>query len=90
MRMPKENAEGYKAASAFTHAKNLNGKLLLIHGTADDNVHFQNTIEYGEQLVQTGKQFDMQIYTNRDHGITGGNTKLHLFTKLTEFFTQNL
>ncbi|KAA6332534.1 Dipeptidyl aminopeptidase 4 [termite gut metagenome] len=90
MRMPKENAEGYKMASAFTHAKNLNGKLLLVHGTADDNVHFQNTVEYSEQLVQTGKQFDMQIYTNRDHGITGGNTKLHLFTKLTEFFTQNL
>jgi dipeptidyl-peptidase-4 len=57
---------------------------------ADDNVHFQNTAEYGEQLVQTGKQFDMQIYTNRDHSMTGGNTQLHLFTKLTEFFTQNL
>ncbi|KAA6336503.1 Dipeptidyl aminopeptidase 4 [termite gut metagenome] len=90
MRTPKENAEGYKAASAFTHAKNLNGKLLLVHGTADDNVHLQNTIEYSEQLVQANKQFEMQLYTNRDHGIRGGNTRLHLFTRLTEFFIENL
>jgi dipeptidyl-peptidase-4 len=90
MRTPKENAEGYTAASAFTHAEKLNGRLLLVHGMADDNVHLQNTMEYSEQLVQTGKQFDMQIYTNRNHGIAGGNTRLHLFTKLTEFFTQNL
>lgn len=90
MRTPKENAEGYRAGSAFSRAQNLNGRLLLVHGMADDNVHFQNMAEYSEHLVQTGKQFDMQIYTNRDHGIWGGNTRHHLYTRLTDFFTTHL
>lgn len=90
MRTPKENAEGYKAGSAFTRAANLNGRLLLVHGMADDNVHFQNCVEYSEHLVQTNKQFDMQIYTNRNHGIYGGNTRHHLYTRLTDFFMANL
>ncbi|MCD8293436.1 MAG: DPP IV N-terminal domain-containing protein [Prevotellaceae bacterium] len=85
-----ENAEGYDGSSAFTRAANLSGKLLLVHGMADDNVHFQNCAEYAEHLVQLGKQFDMQVYTNRDHGIRGGNTTLHLYTKLTNFFKENL
>nr|WP_320060222.1 S9 family peptidase [uncultured Bacteroides sp.] len=90
MRTPQENAEGYKAGSAFTRAANLNGRLLLVHGMADDNVHFQNCAEYSECLVQADKQFDMQVYTNRNHGIYGGNTRFHLFTRLTEFFLTNL
>ncbi len=90
MRTPKENANGYNATSAFTRANNLNGNLLLIHGMADDNVHFQNMVEYAEHLVQLDKQFDMQIYTNRDHGIYGGNTRNHLYTKMTNFFLNNL
>lgn len=90
MRTPKENAEGYKATSCFTRADKLHGHLLLVHGMADDNVHFQNCAEYAEHLVQIGKQFDMQVYTNRDHGIYGGNTRLHLYTRLTNFFKQNL
>lgn len=90
MRTPKENAEGYKAASAFTRAGNLNGRLLLVHGMADDNVHFQNCAEYAEHLVQQDKQFDMHTYTNRNHSIFGGNTRYHLFTKLSEFFLNNL
>lgn len=90
MRTPKENAEGYKAASAFSRADNLHGNLLLVHGMADDNVHFQNCTEYAEHLVQLGKQFDMQVYTNRNHGIYGGNTRNHLYTKLTNFFLNNL
>lgn len=90
MRTPKENAEGYKAASAFTRAGNLNGNLLLVHGMADDNVHFQNCTEYAEHLVQLDKQFDMQVYTNRNHSIYGGNTRNHLYTKLTNFFRNNL
>ncbi|WP_294589724.1 S9 family peptidase [uncultured Bacteroides sp.] len=90
MRTPKENAEGYKATSAFTRAEKLNGNLLLIHGMADDNVHFQNCAEYAEHLVQLGKQFDMQVYTNRNHSIFGGNTRLHLYTKLTNFFNKEL
>lgn len=90
MRTPQENPEGYKVTSAFTRAKKLNGSLLLVHGTADDNVHFQNCMEYAERLVQLNKQFDMQIYTNRNHGIYGGNTRLHLYTRLTNFFNNNL
>ena len=90
MRTPKENAEGYKESSAFTRADKLHGNLLLVHGMADDNVHFQNCAEYAEQLVQLGKQFDMQVYTNRNHGIYGGNTRQHLYTRLTNFFLNNL
>jgi dipeptidyl-peptidase-4 len=90
MRTPKENAEGYKAGSAFTRADRLNGRLLLVHGIADDNVHFQNCVEYSECLVQANKQFEMQLYTNRDHGISGGNTRYHLYTRLTDFFTTHL
>lgn len=90
MRTPKENPEGYKASSAFTRANKLHGKLLLIHGTADDNVHFQNCTEYSEELVQQNKQFEMQIYTNRNHNIYGGNTRLHLYTRLSDFMLKNL
>lgn len=90
MRTPQENADGYKASSNFTRADKLHGNLLIVHGMADDNVHFQNTAEYAEHLVQLDKQFDMQVYTNRNHSIFGGNTRYHLYTKLTDFFDRNL
>ena len=90
MRTPKENMEGYQASSAMTRAHKLSGELLLIHGTADDNVHLRNASEYSEALVQADKQFDMHIYTNRNHGIRGGNTTKHLLTRVTEFFIENL
>ena len=90
MRTPQENPDGYKAASAMERADKLSGNLLLIHGMADDNVHFQNAAEYAETLVQKGKQFDMQVYTNRNHSIAGGNTRQHLYTKITNFFNQQL
>ena len=90
MRTPQENADGYRAASAFTRAPKLHGKLLLVHGTADDNVHIQNCYEYTERLVQLNKQFDMHIYTNRNHSIFGGNTRLHLYTLLSDFMKENL
>ena len=90
MRTPQENHDGYQASSAFTRADKLHGKLLLVHGMADDNVHYQNCAEYAEHLVQLGKQFDMQIYTNRNHSIFGGYTRMHLYTKLTNFFKGNL
>lgn len=90
MRTPKENMEGYQASSAMTRASQLNGELLLIHGTADDNVHLRNASEYSEALVQADKQFDMHIYTNRNHGIRGGNTTNHLLTRVTEFFIEHL
>lgn len=90
MRTPKENGDGYQAGSAIQRAPKLHGKLLLIHGSADDNVHFQNSAEYSEALVQAGIQFDMQVYTNRNHSITGGNTRTHLMHRVAGFFIQNL
>ena len=90
MRTPKENMEGYEASSAMNRADKLHGELLLIHGTADDNVHLRNASEYSEALVQANKQFDMHIYTNRNHGIRGGNTTNHLLTRVTNHFLENL
>ena len=90
MRTPKENMEGYNASSAILRADKLNGELLLIHGTADDNVHLRNASEYSEALVQADKQFDMHIYTNRNHGIRGGNTTKHLLTRVSNFFIEHL
>ena len=90
MRTPKENAEGYDAGSAIKRAPQLKGSLLLIHGTADDNVHYQNCAEYSEALVQAGIQFVMQVYTNRNHGIFGGKTREHLMNRVANFFIQNL
>ncbi len=82
MRKYSENPKGYDENSPLMLAGNLSGRLLLMHGTADDNVHFQNTLEYAEALVQANKQFDMHVYTNRDHHIRGGQTRLHLNTKI--------
>lgn len=90
MRTPNENFEGYAATSPIKLAKNLQGKLLLVHGTADDNVHYQNTMAYAEALVQADKQFDMHVYTNRNHSIYGGNTRYHLYTKMSNFLFDNL
>ena len=90
MRTPKENSENYRLTSTFSRAEQLHGSLLLVHGMADDNVHFQNCAEYAEHLVQLGKPFEMQVYTNRDHSIWGGNTRLHLYTRLTNFFDREL
>jgi dipeptidyl-peptidase-4 len=90
MRTPKENSTGYDSTSPIKLAKNLQGKLLLVHGTADDNVHFIQSMEYAEALVQAGKQFEMQIYKDRNHGIGGGNTRLHLYTRMAEFLFKNL
>ena len=90
MRTPQENGENYRLTSTFDRAEKLHGSLLLVHGLADDNVHFQNCAEYAEALVQLNKPFEMQLYTNRDHGIYGGKTRLHLYTRLTNFFNREL
>lgn len=90
MRTPQENFDGYNNASPIMWADKLQGHLLLMHGTADDNVHAQNSYEYAEALVQAGKQFDMHIFTNRDHGISGGNTRSFLYTKMINFFKTHL
>ena len=90
MRTPKENGDGYNASSAINRIGQLKGDLLLIHGSADDNVHFQNFMEYNEALVQADKQFETQIYTNRNHSIAGGNTRNHLMNRVADFFLRKL
>lgn len=90
MRTPQENPRGYDDNSPLNFAENFKGNLLLCHGTGDDNVHVQNTMEFSERLVQANKQFEMQLYTNRNHGIYGGNTSYHLYTRMTNYILQKL
>ncbi|OFX56568.1 MAG: peptidase S9 [Bacteroidetes bacterium GWB2_41_8] len=90
MRTPKENPDGYDDNSPLSHAGKIKGNYLLIHGSADDNVHFQNAMEFTERMVQAGVQFDLAVYTNRNHGIRGGNTSMHLYTKMTNFLKEKL
>ena len=90
MRKPQENADGYDDNSPISHPEGIKGHLLIIHGTADDNVHIQNTFEFSEALVQAGIQFDMHIYTNRNHSIFGGETRKNLYTKIFNYFESNL
>jgi len=90
MRTPQENPEGYDDNSPITNAGKIKGNFLLIHGSADDNVHFQNTMEFTEKMVQEGVLFDMAAYTNRNHGIYGGNTSMHLYTKMTNYLKEKL
>lgn len=89
MRTPKENPTGYDC-SPLHRCQKIQGELLLVHGLADDNVHFQNSAELAEQLTQQGCQFEMQMYTNRNHNISGGNTRKHLFTRIESFLDKNL
>lgn len=90
MRTPRENPEGYDDNSPLTHAGKIKGRMLLVHGTADDNVHVQNSMELAEAMVQGNVQFDMMIYTNRNHGIRGGNTTMHLYKMKTDFLKREL
>ena len=90
MRTPQENADGYDDNSPINHADKLEGPLLLVHGSADDNVHFQNAMEMVDALVAEGKDFDFFAYPNRNHGIYGGNTRLHLFSMMLDFVKENL
>lgn len=89
MRTPKENPAGYDD-NPVKRADKLHGELLICQGSADDNVHPQNVFEYTEALVQADKDFKMNVYTNRNHGISGGNTRNHLFRQITKFFIDNL
>ena len=90
MTTPQENASGYDTNSPLSHVGELKGKFLVVHGSADDNVHVQNTMRLIEALVQANKQFDWAIYPDKNHGIYGGNTRLHLYTKMTNFIKENL
>jgi dipeptidyl-peptidase-4 len=91
MQTPKENPEGYESNSPINHVARLKGKLLIIHGMSDDNVHTQNSYDFIAALVSANKQFEMQLYPNSNHGIyTGKNTTFHLYTRMTEFILKNL
>ncbi|HEA20264.1 MAG TPA: S9 family peptidase [Pricia antarctica] len=90
MRTPEENPSGYDDNSPFNYPEMLKGNYLLIHGSGDDNVHVQNSMRMIEALVQANKPFDMAIYPDKNHGIYGGMTRVHLFNKMTKFIVENL
>jgi dipeptidyl-peptidase-4 len=90
MRTAAENERGYEDNSPVNFARQLSGNYLLIHGMGDDNVHFQHTAEMANALIAANKQFDTYFYPNRNHGIGGGNARLHLYTKMTNFLHEYL
>ncbi|MEE2930897.1 MAG: S9 family peptidase [Bacteroidota bacterium] len=90
MRTPQENPKGYDDNSPINHVAKMKGKYLLVHGSADDNVHLQNTYEMVSALVEADKQFELFIYPDRNHGIYGKNTRYHLYKKMTNFILENL
>ena len=90
MQTPQENASGYDENSPINHVDKLKGHYLLVHGSADDNVHVQNTMEMISALVDANKQFDLFIYPDKNHGIYGGNTRYHLYKKMTDFILEKL
>lgn len=90
MLTPQENPSGYDDNSPTSHAHLLKGKFLMIHGTADDNVHFQNAMEFSEALIQNNKQFDFMAYPDKNHSIYGGNTRKQLYQYMTNYILNNL
>jgi dipeptidyl-peptidase 4 len=90
MQTPQENPSGYDENSPINHVDKLKGKFLLIHGSGDDNVHVQNSMQMMEALIQANKQFDSQIYPDNNHGIYGGQTRTQLYNKMTNFIKENL
>lgn len=90
MRTPQENPDGYEDNSPINHTGMLQGKFMLVHGTADDNVHVQNAIDLVSALVESDKQFELMLYPNKNHGIYGGNTQYHLYRMMTDFLLKNL
>ena len=90
MDTPANNPDGYFESAPVNHAEKLKGKFLLIHGTSDDNVHFQNAVTMVSALQKANKQFETMFYPNKNHGISGGNTRLHLYTMMTNFLLEHL
>ena len=90
MGLPQDNAQGYDAYAPLDHVSKMNGDLLLVHGTADDNVHVQNSMRLIDALVKANKPFDWLIYPDKNHGIYGGYTRQHLYRKMTDFIQKNL
>ena len=90
MRTPQENPEGYDVNSPINHLKKLKGNYFIIHGSGDDNVHYQNSMELINVLIKENKQFQQFTYPNREHSIYGGNTRLHLYNMLTKYILEYL
>jgi dipeptidyl-peptidase 4 len=90
MRTPQENPAGYDSTSVIKNAAGITASYLVAHGTADDNVHFQNSVQLATALQAAGKQFSFMLYPNKNHGISGAQTQLHLFTMMTNWLEQNL
>ena len=90
MRTPQQNGVGYSSGSPIELVNQFEGKLLMIHGTSDDNVHVQNSIEYSRAMIKAGKHFDMFYFPDKDHSIYGGNTRHYLYEKVIDFFKSNL
>ncbi len=90
MRKPKDNKKGYEENSPVNHVKKIKGNLLLVHGSADDNVHLQNSMEMAKHLVANNIPFDFEVYPNKNHGIAGGYTRYHLFSKMLNFVKEKL
>jgi dipeptidyl-peptidase-4 len=89
MRLPQENPEGYDDNSPIFHVDKIRGPFLLVHGSADDNVHYQNSMEMISVLVEANVPFELAIYPNQNHGIGGGNSRLHLYEHMTRFLVRN-
>jgi dipeptidyl-peptidase-4 len=90
LQTPQLNPKGYDDNSPLFFAEDLRGKFLLIHGTGDDNVHFQNSVAFEDALISAGKQFETFYYPDKHHGIQGGKTRQHLYTMMTDFILNNL
>jgi dipeptidyl-peptidase-4 len=90
MKRPQENEEGYKKSSPVNHAAQLKGKLLIAHGTGDDNVHVANTVQFVEEFIKAGKYPEVMLYPRRGHGVSDSRARVHLFKRVTQFFLDNL
>ena len=90
MKLPQDNPEGYEKTALVNYAKDLHGRLLLVHGTYDDNVHIQNTWHFVDELIKAGKMFDMKIYPMRKHGFRDNPARIHLSKTMIEFWKKNL
>ena len=87
---PQENPDGYKDFSVANSAANLKGRVLLVHGTGDDNVHLGNTIQFVQRLVEAGVPYDLQLYPRKTHSFAGGDVRVHLYGRILEHFEQYL
>jgi dipeptidyl-peptidase-4 len=90
MKTERENRDGFDQVSLVRSAKNLSGRLMIVHGTYDDNVHIQNAWAFIDELIRANKQFDLMIYPMRMHGISDPPARIHLFTTMLEFWKHNL